>query len=133
MNELVKIVKNVPVVSTLDMWESLGVEHSALIRMIRKYDPKFQKIRTFGFEIQKSGGRPTAFCYLDEHQATALINLMKNSDIVVDFKFRLVEEFYRMKNLLREIASQKQNAEWLPEVNIAKCDKYWLIDLLAKQ
>lgn len=120
MKELVKIVKDVPLVSTLDMWESLNVEHGAIIKMIRKYESKFQSIRTFGFEIQKSGGRPTTFCLIDEEQATFLITLMKNSDVVVDFKFRLTREFYKMKKVLAELASQRQNSEWLETRNTGK-------------
>jgi len=117
---MVKIVKDVPVVSTLDMWEELKVEHSALIKMIRKYEMMFQEIRPFGFEIQKTAGRPTAFCRLDEEQATFLITMMKNSDVVVDFKFRLTREFYRAKRVIADLASQRQNAQWLETRNTGK-------------
>lgn len=120
MNEIVKIVENIPLVSTLDMWEGLGVEHHAVMQLIKKYELKFQKIRTFAFQMQKTKGRPTSFCYLDEEQATFLIALMKNSDVVVDFKFRLTREFYRMKKFLSDVASQRQNAQWLETRNAGK-------------
>ena len=113
MTDLVKVVKGVPLVSTLDMWGELNVEHDALMKTVRKYENLFQKIRSFGFESRKSGGRPTTFCHLDEEQATFLITLMRNSETVVPFKFKLSREFYRMKNELIRLASQNQNAHWL--------------------
>lgn len=120
MTELVKIVEDVPVVSTLDMWKELKVEHSAIIKMVRKYESEFQSIRTFGFQIQKSGGRPATFCYLDEEQSTFLITLMRNSDVVVKFKLRLTREFYRMKKIISDLACQRQNTEWLETRNTGK-------------
>jgi phage regulator Rha-like protein len=113
MNDLVKLENGVPLVSTLEMFKPLQVEHEAILKMIRKYESMFQEIRTFGFESQKSGGRPTAFCRLDEEQATFLITLMRNSDTVVPFKLKLTREFYRMKKELIRISSQSQNAQWL--------------------
>jgi hypothetical protein len=34
--------------------------------------------------------------------------------------------------LIRPEDARQYIIEWLPEVNIAKCDKYWLVDLLRK-
>ena len=87
MNELVKIVKDVPLVSTLDMWEGLGVEHAALILMIRRNESDFQEIRAFDFESRKTAGRPTAFCHLDEEQATYLVSLMKKDHSFLSHKW----------------------------------------------
>jgi len=120
MNGLVQIIKDVPVVSTLDMWKGLNVEHNAVMKLIKKYEIDFQDIRTFGFQIQKTGGRPTSFCYLDEEQATFLITLMKNSEVVVKFKRLLTKEFFKMRNFLGSLASQRQNAEWLETRNTGK-------------
>jgi phage regulator Rha-like protein len=116
MNDLVKIIHDVPVVSTLDMWESLEVKHKALMDMIRKNENEFQEIRLFTFQKSKgTGGRPSEFCYLDEEQATFLIVLMKNSPVVKKFKFRLTREFFRLKKVLADIAAQRQNAQWLDQ------------------
>jgi len=112
--ELVKIINDVPLVSTLDMWENLEVQHKALIGMIRKNEKEFQEIRLLTFQKSKgTGGRPTYFCYLDEEQTTFLIMLMKNSEVVKKFKFKITREFFRMRKVLSDIASQKQNSEWL--------------------
>lgn len=115
MNDLVKIIKSIPVVSTLDMWKDLGVEHKALMDLLRKYESEFQEFRLFTFEKSEitGRGRPSEFSYLDEQQSAYLISLMKNSDIVRKFKRRLVSEFFRIRNLLADIASQRQNSQWL--------------------
>ena len=97
MPELVKVVNGVPLVSTLDMWEGLQVKHVSLVLLLQRYESKFQKIRQFTVHQQKSAGRPTPFYMLDEEQAMVLISLMRNSDPVVEFKFKLGHEFYRMK------------------------------------
>lgn len=110
---VVKSIENDLVVSTLDMWKPLDVDHNAILKLVKKYEQDFQEIRTFGFEIQKSAGRPTTFCYLNEEQATFLITLMKNSPRVVPFKKKLTREFYRMKKFIAQQMNQKANAEWL--------------------
>lgn len=133
MTDLVKIVKDVPVVSTLDMWKGLQVEHNALIQNIRKSESYFQEIRPFEFLKSKStGGRPATFCYLDEEQATFLITLMKNSEIVKKFKFRLTRDFFKARRLLADMASQRQNAEWLETRNTGKQKRQVETDTIQK-
>ena len=51
---------------------------------------------------------------LDEEQATYLITLMKNSEVVRKFKRLLVRDFYRMRRMLSDLASQHQNADGMP-------------------
>lgn len=54
------------------------------------------------------GGRPTRTYLLNEPQASYLITLLENNDVVRRFKLELVKEFYRMRRFLLE----KQSAEW---------------------
>lgn len=116
---LVKAIDNVPVVSTLDLCEGLGVtRHRALMDMIKKYENLFQNIRTFSFLKGESiGGRQSEYCYLDEEQATFLVTLMKNSEPVVKFKYRLSREFHRMKKEITRIQAVARNnslnIEWV--------------------
>ena len=115
MNDLIKIINDVPVISTVEIAKGFEVEHFAVLRLVKKYESEFQGIRTFDFKSQKSGGRPTMFCLLDEEQTTFLVTLMRNSDIVIGFKLKLTREFYRMKKLLSDLASQQQNSQWLDQ------------------
>ena len=71
---------------------------------------KFRRLGTFEFTDLKSGkrGRPTRIYLLNEPQATLLITFLDNTEIVVDFKLELVQQFYQMRNLL----IQKQSIQW---------------------
>ena len=79
-----------------------------------------EKFGTCRFEIYKTKGRPLEFAYLNEQQTTLLITFMRNSEIVVNFKVRLVEEFYKMKNVLSEISARQSNEEWRLNRDIGK-------------
>jgi phage regulator Rha-like protein len=77
----------------------------------KKYENQLQEIRPVGFEIRVGtrGGTPISFCYLDEEQATFLVTLMKNSEPVVKFKYRLSREFHRMKKEITRIQAVARN------------------------
>jgi phage regulator Rha-like protein len=49
--------------------------------------------------------------YLNEPQATLLLTFMRNNEIVIEFKVRLVKEFYRMREEIKnsKTAHQTQN------------------------
>ena len=132
MGELVNVVRGVPLVSTMDMWQGLGVKHKALTDLIIKYESEFNGIRTLAFQSQKSGGRPTPFCMLDEEQATFLVTLMRNSPIVVKFKLQMTREFYKAKRFLSELASQQQNAQWIEQRNSGKIKRREETDTIQK-
>jgi phage regulator Rha-like protein len=132
MTDLVKLVRGVPLVSTLDIADGFSVEHYAILRLVQKYESRFQAMRTFDFQSQKSGGRPTTFCMMDETQTTFLVSLMRNSDVVVDFKARLAQEFTRMKDVLTRLASQGQNAEWLESRKAGKVTRVLSTDAVKE-
>lgn len=116
MPVLVKVIDEVPVVSTLDMWKPLEVNHKSIMSLLKKYESKFQETRLLTFEMSKgTGGRFLNYCYLDEEQASFLITLLRNSDPVVNFKRRLTREFFRMRKALSDIVNRKANAEWLEQ------------------
>ena len=117
---IVKLDKGIPLVSTLDICDPLGVKHAAIIKLVRKYSQQLVSIGTLGFEIRKSGGRPIEFVKLNEPQVTFLVTLMKNSDVVVDFKLTLTKEFFRMREALASLSAQSQNTEWLDARNSGK-------------
>ncbi len=76
--------------------------------------------------------KPTKTFYLNEQQATLLISMMRNNDIVLDFKVRLVSEFFRMRELLQNQKSQPQTQNLqLPEIKhetqqIIELDNYFM-------
>lgn len=101
---------------------ALGVqlEHRSILALIDKYKSRFEKHGVIAFEMRKSAGRPVRVAWLNEIQATFLISLMKNSEIVVEFKEKLVDEYFRLKDALQRALLNNQNEEWLAQRKIGK-------------
>lgn len=86
-----------------------GNEHESIRKHIREHEDKFLKLGTLAILNREStGGRREQFYQLNEPQASFLVTLLRNTDIVVDFKLALVQEFYRMRRFILE----KQTADW---------------------
>ena len=112
MNELVFLKGKEPVTTSLIIAEKTGNEHKSIIRLITEHKAHFERWGTVRFSDLKStnplGGRPTKVAFLNEQQATFLITLLRNNDIVLAFKAELVSQFYKM----REILLNRQNEQW---------------------
>lgn len=81
-----------------------GNEHASVLKLVRNNIADFEEFGPIGFEIRKGqplpqGGfaKSTETAVLNEEQATLLMTYLRNSDIVRDFKKRLVREFYAMR------------------------------------
>ena len=110
--------------STLTIAKGVGLEHRAVMSLVNKYSSKLNKYRLITFEMSKvKAGRPVKFTWLNEKQATFLITLMKNSDIVVEFKEKLTDEYYRLKETLQTIAVNQKNQEWLEKRKRGKASR----------
>ena len=129
MKELVFMKGNQPVTTSLIIADGTGNEHRSIIRLIQNYQPQFErwgKVRFSDVDLKSATnvingtqdnnhrlsndlrGRPTKVAYLNEQQATFLITLLRNNDIVLEFKSELVDRFYKM----REALLNRQNAQW---------------------
>ncbi|USH45553.1 antirepressor [Gordonia phage Phabuloso] len=86
-----------PTTTSLIIAVGTQVEHASVIKLIRNNLDDFEEFGTIGFEIQKSGGRPTEFAILNEEQATLLLTYMRNTDVVRQFKKDLVRAFWSMR------------------------------------
>lgn len=100
MNALVQLHGGRAVTTTLAIADGTGNTHESVIKLVRRYEADLQEFGTFGFEIQKSGGRPTEYALLNEHQATLILTMMRNSPVVLEFKKKLVRAFYQMADRL---------------------------------
>lgn len=101
MSELVLLHHNEPMTTSLAIADGTENTHESVIKLVRKYVEDLQEFGPFGFEIQKSGGRPTEVAYLNEPQATLLITYLRNSETVRRFKIALVKAFYELRDRLR--------------------------------
>jgi phage regulator Rha-like protein len=112
MNELVLVKGNNIFTDSLVVSEGTNNTHRAIRILIDRYKSKFESIGRLSFKmtpLQTKGGVQNQKIYhLNEQQATFLMTLLRNNDLVVDFKLKLTKEFYRMRQFILE----KQSAEW---------------------
>lgn len=109
MNELVTIKGNEAFTNSLVISEGTGFEHHTITRKIRDYIKDFEEFGKVGYQNQPlESGQTQKLYLLNEPQATYLITLLENNEIVRRFKLALVKEFYRMRRFILE----RQSAEW---------------------
>lgn len=117
MSKLV-IVKNKEIFTTsLIIADQTNNAIHSVRELIKKYKSDLEEFGVLSFEIRKpdkksKGGRPQEIYYLNEQQTTLLLTYMRNSEVVREFKKKLVKEFYKMKSALSEAYTRKQNEEW---------------------
>lgn len=111
MGELVFLKRDDCFTNSLLIAEGTGVGHEKIKRAIKKYKRQLEKYGKLSvpYQLESTGGRPTEIYLLSEPQATFLITLLKNTETVVEFKMRLVDEFYKMRAFILE----RQSAHWL--------------------
>ena len=96
-----------PFTTTKVIAEFSGVSHKYIKKQITTHGKDFKAFGLLGaYATESTGGRPEEIYRLNEPQATFLMTLLKNTPIVVEFKRRLVEQFYAMRTELqrRQIA-----------------------------
>ena len=83
--------------STLAIAHGTANEHASVIQQVRKYRADLKEFGEVRFEIEPGyHNAPVEFALLNEQQATLLMTYMRNSDIVRDFKKRLVKAFWEL-------------------------------------
>ena len=131
MNNLVSIDGNDMYTTTLIIAEGVGNDHRNVMRLLNRYSGT-EILSSFERSKVTRGGRPVEYAKLDEMQTTFLITLMKNSDIVVSFKEKLTREFFRMRQSLLNIATNKKNQEWLTNRKEGKLQRLETTNIIKK-
>ena len=112
MNELVFFKHKQALTTSLIVAEGTDNQHESIMRLINEHKTRFERWGQIYFTDLKSGnpkgGRPTKVALLNEQQATFLITLLRNNEIVLDFKSELVDRFYKMREVLRN----HQDPQW---------------------
>lgn len=109
--ELIVLKNNKPFTTSLIISEGVGIEHRAVISLLRKHS-NTKTLSTFVMSKLSTKGRPVEIAFLSEIQAAFLITLMNNSEKVIDFKEKLTQAFFQQREILYKLLSQKNNAEW---------------------
>lgn len=89
------------VTTSLVIAEGTGVQHQSLRELIQDNLADFEEFGVVRFETGKPsegsvGGRPVKYAVLNEQHATLLMTYMRNSEVVKEFKKRLVKAFYTL-------------------------------------
>lgn len=117
MYELVELKKDEVFTTSKTIADGVGIKHHAVQQLIEKYESYISRFGSVAFEMRarkrdNGGGVSEKVYLLNEQQATYLMTLMRNDGdkgIVVDFKARLVEEFFRMRDFIREKQTEQYN------------------------
>ncbi|MEW8186330.1 MAG: Rha family transcriptional regulator [Candidatus Thiodiazotropha endolucinida] len=95
--------------TSLAIAEGVGYGHATVIKLIKRRADKLEQFGEVRFEIQLNPqGSPTQYALLNEPQATLLLTFMRNNPVVIRLKVRLVEEFYRMREQLKNTQAPAQ-------------------------
>lgn len=116
MYELVEVRDNEIFTTSKVIAEGTNNKHNSVQAIIQKYERNLSHFGSVRFEMrarkrENIGGVSEKIYLLNEQQATFLMTLMRNdgvNGVVVEFKARLVEEFFRMREYIR----QRQSGEW---------------------
>lgn len=87
-------------------------------QLIKNHSGSLERFGSLSFQMinpSDKGGRPKKVYQLNEQQATLLTTFMKNRSIVIEFKIRLVEEFFKMRSYI-----QKQETIRLSGIEVRK-------------
>ena len=108
-------VKDGPRIESRVLAESMGNTHRPTVALIDKYREPLERFGHVTFkkavgERKQGGGKAERVALLNEEQALFLLALSRNTDRVVELKFKLVQAF----SAARRNAQQRQT-EYLPE------------------
>ena len=131
MNDLVTVEYGEPLTTSFLIAEGVDNQHKNVIELIKRHSGT-KTLSALQTRKIKTKGRPTEVYLLNEKQATFLITLMKNSEKVLQFKERLVDDFYDMKNRLAAVAINQQSAEWNEARSQGKLSRREGTDVIAE-
>ena len=97
-----------PVTTSLAIALGTEVQHKNLMELIKTHLDRLERFGGVAFETQPfetaGGTQKREVAILNERQATLLITYMRNSEVVLAFKDRLVDAFFRLVDQQRRAA-----------------------------
>ena len=98
-DDLVILRRNRAFTDSLKVAKGTKNTHHAIQQMIKKYEPALERWGNVEFSHSKcenpKGGRPVKVFFLNEPQATFLISLLDNNEIVVQFNLNWLTDSTR--------------------------------------
>ncbi len=87
-------------------------EHIKLVSLIEKYRDRFEKFSPLPAERIKTKGRPVDQLLLDEDQTMFLGSLLRNTEVVLNFKEKIIHQFKKCRKQLERINHQKYDPDY---------------------
>ena len=111
---LVTVDHGKPVTTTERVAAAAGLKHASVIKLVRKHRERLEKFGPIRFEIRMGnrGGVPTEYAVLSYEQSTLLFTWLKNTPVVMDVKFRLVEAFFKTTAELAKLKALHADPVW---------------------
>jgi phage regulator Rha-like protein len=119
MNNIVELKENELVISHKVIAEQTENNQISVRKLIDKHIDSFKQFGKLSFEMtpiknSKNKINNEKTYYLNEQQATLLLTFMRNNQIIITFKIRLVKEFFEMREILNSQTSNQPQ----PDQNI---------------
>lgn len=106
--DLVKNQDGEPVTTSLIVAKGTGSQHASIIRLVRDNIEDFEEFGGVGFEIapfETAGGtQKRTVAVLNREHAMLLMTYMRNTQIVRDFKKRLIKAFIELERQAKQMA-----------------------------
>lgn len=137
MGDLVLMIDKDIFTTSLIIAEQTNNTVHSVRELIKTYKEDLEEFGVLSFEMRKpnknsKGGRPQEIYYLNEQQTTLLLTYMRNSEIVRNFKKKLVKEFYKMRMTLEKIYAMKNTDVWVETRNNQKLTRKHETDTIKK-
>jgi len=112
ITNLIVLIDNEPRISHRIIADETKTQHKNVAELIGKYSDNLKLFGKLPFKTEaiknsKNRVNEQKTYFLNEPQATLLLTLMRNNDIVIDFKVRLVQEFFKMRTQLQISTPEK--------------------------
>jgi phage antirepressor YoqD-like protein len=103
------------ITTSLIIAEGTNIEHRAVLQLTRQYLNDLEEFGRVAFEMlpfeTPGGTQKREIAHYNERQATFILTLMRNSDVVVDFKKRLVKAFWHLAQQQLDAAQREVEEE----------------------
>ena len=118
MKHLVEITGNQAFVTSRVIAEGCHTQHDSVRRLIRNHMADIADINALDLKSRqyKTPGMTGTEYLLDEVQATFLLTLMRNDKgkgVVVAFKKRLTQDFFRQRDIISELIARQKDPTWI--------------------
>lgn len=109
LQELVFMLDGEPRTSSEIIAEGTLNDNSSVVKLIRKYEYYLKEFGLITYSNSKQlSGQSKVIGFLNEKQTAFLLTLMRNNEIVINFKMNLIKAFYAMELSNRHLLTHQE-------------------------